>query len=284
MRHLPIAIMTSLALVLAACGDDSSPEGIGPAGDAGTDTRRDGSVGSSQIEFTDLPGKIRFINFVSDGTRGVNVDLYWGISLARSERVGTVEYGEVTEYITPRHSDELVLKADEARYFLVTEGDVSGTAASFLYQDDQTFITDTVLTVALSAAKNASGNTVNVSAQTFYEAELSIPPAGMAHVFGWSLAFGRIDKGNFVFVGAAGLCSPDRGQAGGANLGAPALIPDGTTGLSLFDANTVPPCKTSAAPVTQSVEAGRSYVLLGEAETYELDARRTVLLEVGTAN
>jgi hypothetical protein len=37
-------------------------------------------------------------------------------------------------------------------------------------------------------------------------------------------------------------------------------------------------------PVTEAIEAGHSYVLLGEAETDELDARRAVLLELGTEN
>jgi len=236
------------------------------------------------VVFTDLPGKIRFINFVSDGTTGVNLDLYWGISIARSERVATVEYGEITEYLTPRHADSPVLKADEARFFLVPEGDVSGSPTSFLVQDDPQFTADTVLTIAMAGSKNLSGNALAVGVQTFDEAELSTPPPGMAHVFGWSSAFQQIDGGNFVLVGADGLCNPDRGDSGGANLGTPALIPEGSTGLSLFDANTDPPCDTGTMPVTESVEAGHSYVLLGQAETHDLDARRAVLLELGTEN
>lgn len=300
MRKLPFFFFTALALSSAACtgsDDEASPSGggggagaastgeagAGEAG-AGAGTSTGGTFGAGQVEFTDLPGKIRFANFVSDGAAGVNLDLYWGVSLARGEKVGTVAYGEVTEFFTPRHSDEPVLKADEARFFLVPEGDVSGNPTSFLVQDDPSFTADTVLTVALAAGDNVFDDTLTVSRQTIYEAELSTPPDGMAHVFGWSAAFGKIEDGDFVLVGTDALCSPDRGESGGANLGVPALIPAGTVELSLFDANTEPPCASGTPPITETVVAGRTYVLLGEAETPELDARRAVLLELGAEN
>lgn len=294
MPRLFAAVLTSLSLVIAGCGggDDTgaSEDGGSPGGSAGAGgssgtggTGQGGSGGGDSVELTDLPGKIRFINFVSDGTTGVNLDLYWGTNITRGERVATVEYGEITEFLTPRRVvDDVVLDPDEARFFLVLEGDVSATPTSFLVLDEQVFTAETVLTVALAASDNPGAATLAVSMQIFDEAELSTPPADMAHVFGWSRAFDRIEDGDFVLVGAEGLCDPDRGDSGGANLGAPALIPDGTSDLSLFDANTDPPCDTGATPVSDSVEAGHSYVLLGEAETYELEARRTVILELGT--
>lgn len=290
MRHFPILI-TSLAFLLAACSggdDDDSAGGTGGDAGAGGDTSAGGGgtggVGSGQVEFADLPGKIRFVNFVSDGTAGVDLDLYWGTSIARSERVGVVEYGEITEYFTPRRLSDSILDPDEARYFMVPSGDLSGTPASFLVQDDPSFAADTVLTVALAATDNALVDGLAVAVQTLQEAELSTPPAGMAHVFGWSTPFEQIENGDFVLVGADGLCNPERGDPGGANLGAPALIPERSAGLALFDANTDPPCATGSTPVAESVEAGHSYVLLGEAETYDFDARNTVLLELGTEN
>lgn len=293
MRYLSIALVASLGLFVAACGDDddsSSGSGAGSGGmagetatDDGGEPSRGGSVATHNGDFTDLPGKIRFVNFVSDGTDGVNLDLYWGTSLAQSERVMTVEYGQVTEFLTPRHLVSPVLQADEARFFLVPEGDVSGTASSFLVQDNPKFAADTVLTIGL-AGHDGTGTQMPyvVAEQIFYEAELTTPPAGMAHVFGWSSAFDSIKDGKFVLVGANDLCEPDQGEPGGANLGVPAIVPDGATGLTLFDANTE--CATGATPVTESVEAGHSYVLLGQADAYELDARRSVLLEVGTEN
>jgi hypothetical protein len=161
MRHLPIAVLTSLALfVFAACEEDDDPasdgsggvtSGVGgdasagEAGDAGLAPSTGGRTGSG-VEFTDLPGKIRFINYVSDGTAGVNLDLYWGTSIARSEKAGTIAYGEITEFMTPRRANETILDPDEARYFLVPEGDVSGTPTSFLVQDDQPFTEETVST------------------------------------------------------------------------------------------------------------------------------------------
>jgi hypothetical protein len=304
MRFLPVAVLTSLALMFAACSDDDgAPDGAGgtagevSSGDAGTGPSSGGtaaagegtgpsgagSIGSGDAEFTDLPGKIRFVNFVSDGTAGVNLDLYWGMTLRTSERVATVEYGEVTEYFTPRHPEDSILEPDEARFFMVPEGDVSGTPTSFVVQDEHTFTADTVLTIGLAAAESFSGN-LSVSQQIFYENELSVPPAGAAHVYEWSKAFSQIPDGNFVLVGADGLCDPDLGDPGNANLGAPALIPEGTTGLSLFDANTQPPCDTGTTPITESVEVGHSYVLLGQAENYDIDARRAVLLELGAAD
>jgi hypothetical protein len=285
MRNLSLALLTSLAVFVAGCSDDNAAaDGSGGAGGGAGASGRAGAGGrsSTNVEFSDLPGKIRFVNFVSDGTQGVDLDLYWGISVGRGERVATVEYGEITDFLTPRHSDEPVLDPDEARYFLVPKGDVSGSPASFLVQDDPTFAADTVLTIALAAAKNVSGDTLTVSAQTIHERDLTTPPAGKAHVYGYSSAFSQIAGGNFVLVGSSDTCAPDLGEPGGANLGFPAVFPAGTTELSLFDANTEPPCSTSATPVTQDLVAGHSYVLLGEAKTYDLDARRTVLLEVGT--
>lgn len=300
MRNLPLAVFTSLTLLLAACtgsDDDAPPSGTGGgagasnSGDAGAGdtgaragTGTGGSLGTGQVEFTDLPGKIRFVNFVSDGTDGVNLDLYWGISLDRSEKVGVVAYGEVTDFLTPRHSDEPVLKADEARFFLVREGDVSGNPSTFLVQDDPSFTADTVLTVALAATDGVFDQPLAVFVQTIYEAKLSTPPAGMAHVFAWSAAFSQIEDGDFVLVGTDALCQPERGESGGTNVGVPALIPEGSTNLALFDANTEPPCDSGTPPITETVEAGHSYVLLGEAQTYELDARRTTWLELGTQN
>jgi hypothetical protein len=302
MRHLSIAVLTSLALLVVGCTDDdddggradgaggdsssagetSSAATSGSGGSSGS-AGRGGSVGAGEVELEDLPGKIRFVNLVSDGTAGVNLDLYWGTSLRRSELVRTIEYGEITEFMTPRRAVDSILDPDEARFFMVAEGDVSGTPASFLVQQDPSFAEDTVLTVGLSAVDGLS-DSLTVSVGIFYEAELSTPPAGMAHVFGWANAFDQITDGNFVLVGAEGLCSPERGASGGANLGAPALIPEGATGVSLFDANTEPPCDSGLPPITEAIEAGHSYVLLGEAETYELDARRAVLLELGTEN
>jgi hypothetical protein len=291
MRSWSWAVVTLLALVSVACGDDddSSPSGgagssVGGAADTGGSPSRGGSVSSTDVEFTDLPGKIRFINYVSDGTTGVDLDLYWGISIGRGEKFGTIAYGEITEFMTPRRADEALLKADEARFFLVPKGDMSSNPASFLVQDDPTFAEDTVLTIAMAAGDTRIGTTPNVSEQVFYEAKLSTPPAGMAHVYGWSSAFEKIDDGDFVVVGADDLCGPDDGDPGDSNLGNAALIPAGSTGLALFDANTEPPCATGTPPVTGSIEAGHSYVLLGRADTHELDARRAVLLEVGSEN
>jgi len=291
MRSLSIAIVASLALLVSACTDEAeTPDASGGAGGASTGGNaggagRSGSAGSagrgsSAVVFTDLPGKIRFVNHVSDGTTGVDLDLYWGLSIGRGEKQGTIPYGEATEFFTPRHSDEPVLDADEARYFLVPKDDVSRTPASFLAQDDPAFAADTVLTIALAAAKNISGDNLVVAAQTFHEQEIDAPPAGMAHVFGWTSAFEQIADGNFTLVGTDSVCSPERGESDG-NIGVPVVLPRGEARLSLFDANTKPPCATGTPLVDATLEAGHSYVLLGKADTYEFDARSAVVLEVG---
>jgi hypothetical protein len=105
--------------------------------------------------------------------------MYWGTSIRRSELVRTIEYGEITEYMTPRRAVDSTLDPDEARFFMVPEGDVSGTPASFLVQQDPSFAEDTVLTVGLSAVDGLT-DSLTVSVGIFYEAELSTPPAGMA--------------------------------------------------------------------------------------------------------
>lgn len=290
MRYFSIAFVACLGLFVAACGDDddaSGPGGAGSGGAAGEPSSSDGgeapsgggSMTTGNAEFTDLPGKVRFVNFVSDGTEGKNLDLYWGTSYMRGERV-TLPYGQVTDFMTPRHLVSPAIDANAARFFIVLEGDVTATATSYLVNDDPKFDANTVLTIALAGNKAAGASDgYVVSEQIFYEHQLTTPPAGSAHVYGWSLPFDSIDKGDFVLVGADGLCSPDNGEPGGANLGFPALIPGGAAGLALFDANS--DCATGSAPVTDTVTVGHSYVLLGKADTYALDAREAVLLEVG---
>jgi hypothetical protein len=303
MRHLSYVVLTSLALVVAACSDDDDGSSGSTAGAGGAETSggegsseagatasgagrggRGGSTGSNPDAFTDLPGKIRFINFVSDGTTGQALDLYWGSSIGRGEKAATIEYGEITEFTTPRHPENSALDPDEAQFFMVLKGDTSSTPASFLVQEEPRFPgAGTVLTIAL-AATDTLGNDLSITRQTFYEHELTTPPAGMAHVYGWDSAFKQIPSGNFTIVGADGICLPDDGEAGDANLGFPGLLPDGTTGLALFDANTDPPCDTGTPPLDDVVVAGHSYVVLGQADTYDMDARKAVLLEVGTEN
>jgi hypothetical protein len=310
MRLFSCVVVSSLALLVVACGDDDhdSARGAGgedssaggsddssgageASGQAGTPTSGGssgsssrGGNGSTGVEFTDMPGKIRFINYVSDGKNGQALDLYWGSSIGRGERAGTIEYGEITEFMAPRHADDGLLEPDEARFFLVPAGDTSGTPSTFLVQDESEFSEGTVLTIAMSASENSLSDDLVVSERIFYESELVAPPAGMAHVYEWSSAFSQIPSGNFMTVGIDGLCDPEWGDSGNANLGPAFLVPEGSTGLALFDANTVPPCDSGTAPVSGNIEAGHSYVLLGEAETFEIDARKAVLLEVGTAN
>jgi hypothetical protein len=302
MRHASLlVVLGSMSLFLPACDGDDGGSGAATGGTSsgggstggsssggsssdGGGTGTGNAPGSGDAEFTDLPGKIRFANFISDGMAGVNVDLYWGTDFDQSESIGTLAYGEVTEFLVPRRIDSFVLDADEARYFVVPEGDTTSTIPQFLSQDDPAFADETQFTVAFAAVENFTTDDLRISSTVFQEHELVAPPEGMAHVFVWSNAFDQIEGGDFVVVGADGICDPERGDGAGANIGTPALIPDGATGLALFDANTEPPCDTSATPADGAVAAGHSYVLIGEAETYEIDARHTVLLEVGATN
>ncbi len=303
MSHSHFTLLTSLALLAAGCGssDDqrSTMSGGGDAGDtstggnntggtttdaAGTGPSRSGSNNSGDAEFRDIPGKIRFVNFVSDGTTGVDLDLYWGLGISSSEKVGTIAYGEITEYLTPRRYEGTLLEADEARFFVTVAGDVAGNPSSFKAQSTPSFTPATALTFAMAGSDTREGGDLTVTNTYFFEHELPPPPAGMAHVFGWESAFEGIPGGDFVTVGADGLCSPESGDSGLSNLGWSNLIPEGTTGLALFDANTDPPCATGTPPLAKTIEAGHSYVLLGKSETLEFDARTAVMLEVGAAD
>lgn len=306
MRLLPISLVSALSLLLAACSGAGSSTNTGTGGTANTAGGATGDAGhnadstsgagtvagavnaggkssSDELVFSDLPGKVRFINYVSDGKAGVNLDLYWGSTIARSEKVGTVHYGEITKFMAPRYAEQPMLDADQARFFLVPEGEHPTDPTLFKVRDERTFDADTVLTVALASSDNDPTFGVTVSEQIFYEQHLSAPPAGMAQVFEWSAAFAQIPEHNFVVVGADDLCDPDLAESDDAtNLGLGVLIPGGTKGLALFDANTVPACASGASKISGTVEAGHSYVLLGEAETFEASARHSVLLEVGT--
>jgi hypothetical protein len=158
---------------------------------------------------------------------------------------------------------------------------VSGSSDAFdiLADGEQHFMEDTQLTVALAAVTPTGATELFVAWTTFFESEIGTPPSGSAHVYGWDDAWSPIEDYSFALVGTADLCAPEDGEGDFGNLGVPAVIPAGTSGLTLFDANTE--CATGAPPADGEVEAGHSYVLLGEALTYDLDARSVILLEVG---
>ncbi len=302
MRFASLLVLGAFPLFFAACSGDDGDGGSeatgggsstggsnsgGSASDGGSSSgggSATGGTGSGDATFTDLPGKIRFANFISDGTAGVRVDLWWGTDFEDGEKIATLAYGDITEFLVPRRLDTFLLDADEARYFVVPEGDTTSLANRYLGTADEAFAEETRLTVAFASVENFTNDDLRIGSSNIYEHELVAPPAGMAHVFNWSRAFDQIEGGDFVVVGADGICDPERGDSGLVNLLPPALIPGGSTGLALFDANTEPPCDTSATPAEGTVESGHSYVLIGDAETFEIDARHTILLELGTEN
>ncbi len=272
-----------------ACSSDD--DSLDPAATGGSDSSGSGGGTSSTggrtgstTEYSDLPGKIRFANFVSDGTQGVDLDFYWGSTLEKGELIGTVEYGEITDFHVPRRANDSVLDADEARYFAVISGDTTSLPTAFPVLWDQQFSETTVLSVLLAGAENLTGDALVVQSQTVREEKLPTPPSGKVDVFGWSSAFDQIQDGDFVLVGSADVCSPTQGDSGGANAGVAYIFSPGTVDLALYDANTEPPCATGSVPVEATLEADHSYIILGEAETFELSARKTVLLEVGMNN
>lgn len=294
MRILPTLVTFFVgSLALISCGGDGATDDLGgmggsSGGDSGGNTGSGGQAtggatgtgggSGSDAEFFDLTGRIRFANFISDGEEGLAVDVYWGSSFGQSEFMGTVAYAEVTDFVVPRFTENTVLDEDETNYFVLPAG--STETSEVLAAADEAFASDTQLTVALSAAEPiASLPGLHVSSTTFFEHEISTPPAGMAHVYGWDNPWDPIEGFSFALVGADDLCDPEFGEVTGGNLGTPAIIPEGATGVTLFDANTE--CASGGPEPEGSIEAGHSYVLLGEAETYDLGERTVVLLEVG---
>lgn len=259
-------------------GESGGATGSGAAaGSSGGATASGGGTGND-AEFYDLTGNIRFANFISDGEVGLDVDVYWGSSYGQSELMATVPYGTITEFVVPRRTENIVLDEDETNYFILPAGSTDN--AEVLAADDEPFSEDTRLTIALAAAEpTASSPDLRVSWTTFVEHELSTPPEGTAHVYGWDNPWDPIEGFAFALVGADDLCDPELGEVTGGNLGVPAVIPAGTSGTTLFDANTE--CASGGPAPEGELQAGHSYVLIGEAEVYDLSERTVLLLEVG---
>ncbi|MEQ1699071.1 MAG: hypothetical protein ABMA25_03125 [Ilumatobacteraceae bacterium] len=283
----PSALLGSLAAVallgLAACSDDGGssnpldnlPGITADGGDGGVPTL---NLETPDATFTALPGKVRFANFVSDGTAGVDIDVYWGSSPEDGQLLGTIGFGTVSEFTTPMHTDFGFADDDEASWSFVRTGGT--TREDMIGGGDESFTADSVFTVGISAAKPLPSQPgLNLSTQIFYENELSVPPAGFAHVYAWDGPWQATIEGAVGVLGSSATCFFDRGEATGGNVGEPNLVPAGTTGLAIVDANTV--CATGATPSADVVEAGRSYVAIGVAPTTDPAARTTVLLPIG---
>jgi hypothetical protein len=287
MRSLFIQLGFALALGLTACTGGDDPGGAGGDGDGdgsgggdgfGGETGTGGTTGS-EVEFEDLPGRIRFANFVSDGEAGVTLDLYWGGTLEESEFVDTLEYGEVSDFFTPRRPVDTVLSAlldpDEARYFIVLEGEMTSLPSEFLVMQDEAFDEETTITVGLSFAQAFSAGTLAISSQSILEHRMDPPGAEESHVYVWSGAFEEIPDGDFVQVAADGVCGPPTVGAT-ANAGEAFVLSPDAMGLFLADANT--DCASGSTPAEGSLEAGRSFLLMGKADTFTVEAREAVLL------
>lgn len=290
------ARLVALGLVLsvscfAACDDETEDGGDGGAGGddglAGSGSgfgNRPGLGGDGdegRDTFVDLPGNIRFANFVSDGTAGVDLDLYWGATLESAEFAGRVDYGEVTEYLAPRQSQRLLAEAlldeDEARYFLVPADDHISLPSKFLVNTDEHFDEATRETVVMSGGEALITDDLVVTSSVVLEHRMETAPLATAHVYVSSGAFDLIPDGDFVQVAAAGVCGPDT-QPSLGNTGQAFELPGGSTDLFLTDANT--DCATGSSVAEGSVDARSSYLLIGKADTYDLAAREAVLVEL----
>ncbi len=281
--------LACVALTAACGGDDDKKAGPnsgdggagaevgGTAGRGGSGT---GGTGIPRVEFEDLPGRLRFANFTSNGTEGVALDVYFGSSAQRGELAMTVGYETISDFIVPRRPLDGLIDENETQLTIYEKGKTGN--ADILLQLRETLKEESVITVAIAGTEgNALTNRLPIQTQFFYEHALSTPPAGFAHVYQWDHPWDLVEGVSFGVIGAEGLCDPERGEVTGGNLGVPALIPDGATGVSLFDANTE--CATGSAPVAEAVEGGHSYVVLGEATTTDPADRVSVLLELGVS-
>jgi hypothetical protein len=288
--HRSSSVLGALAAVallgLAACSDDggsSNPIDNFPGVTADGSDGGDGGGPTLNLDmpdatFTPMAGKVRFANFVSDGTAGVDIDVYWGGDPESGQLMGTVAFGTVSEFTTPMHSDLTFTDADEASWAFVRTGGT--TREDMIGSGDESFTAESVLTVGISAVKPLPSQPgLNLSTQIFYENQLSVPPAGFAHVYSWDGPWQATIDGAFGVLGSSATCFFDSGEVTGGNVGVPYLVPAGTSGLAIVDANTE--CATGAVPSADAVEAGRSYVAIGVAPSTDPTARTTVLLPLG---
>ncbi len=287
-------VVWTACLTLVACGGGGSSEEAEPDQAAPTEVDTvdqptqppdddEFSLNLDEIEsdLTELPGQIRFGNFVSDGTAGIDIDVYWGSDPEIGVMMGTVAYGTVTDFMTPQHPTLIFgIDDNDAAYSFVRTG--ATTREDVIGSGDESFEVDSTITIAIAAVEPLpSSPDLNLSTQVFIEHELSTPPAGSAHVYGWDRPWAMVPDANFGVVGWTGACNPPQGEAVGGNAGVPALVPAGTAGLSLFDANTE--CASGPPPSADAGADGGSYVLIGLAPTTQAADRTVMLLPLGTS-
>jgi hypothetical protein len=286
------AMVVAAVVAMAGCGGSDGDTDGGPAGSlpdltlpgGGELTLPEGGDDTFPLPepapqtFVDLPGTIRFGNFLSDGTAGVDIDLYWGFPPATGEFVVTIPYGTVSDFVSPRRVENAFGDANEATYWFLPAGSDPTTVEQPTWQSREFFDPGSRITTLIAADAPAKPD-VSMMFTAVSEHEIAAAPSDAAHVYSWDRPWDSLPDKPFAVVGYEGECSPEQGEGAGGNVGTPARVPPGSAGVTLFDANSE--CASGAAPAEESVEAGRSYVLIGLAPSVDPAARTTMLLEVG---
>jgi hypothetical protein len=123
-------VLLSLGLLIAGgCGGDDDAGSVvrdvvdDLSADAGGDSIGEIDLtipGLDEVELEEAPGRIRFVSLLHESGAEPTLDIYWGgpLAVADSEPAATIEYGVVSDYLTP-------MRVSSA---LFPSGDISFTA------------------------------------------------------------------------------------------------------------------------------------------------------------
>lgn len=279
-------------LLLAACGggggsdDASSGSSDGGGGDKSTTTYDMGSIPSFESgphEFEAVDGsEARFINVLEKDGEGVDIDVYWGSDAETGKKIGTVAYGEVSDWETFQVDKDAFLTPADGSSEVVVTFYPKGETEQPIIQQSETIDGDMRLTYTMG-----TGDGIGLSEDQYpgslgvgFEHEAGEPPAGKGWVAINTSGLGGIEGGDFMVLSTADGCNDLEGtdiEGGTANSGQAFLVDVGEQSFTASDANT--DCAERTEAVDIDVTDGGRYVIYAYGTS--LDDRKLMVVEIG---
>lgn len=277
MRHRTRLIAPALlagTLLLAGCGggggSDAEDTTTVPSSGADTETTiADETLptyDAPQQDFEELDGsQVRFVNVFAAEGEGTDVDVYWGYDADTGEKIATVPYGEVSDWIpakTRPGGDSIdvvfyVAGETDRDHLLITQGETVDGDMDLTYSLGWTTPFDPSQTYAASLGVG-------------FEHEAGQPADGKAWVAFNEIGIGGIEGGDFMVLSTATGCQDLTGidiEGGTANAGQAIEFDPGTVELTASDANT--DCSTRTDPVSLDLAAGDRVIVYAYGTTME---------------
>jgi hypothetical protein len=289
-------VVATLVLGIAACGgggndDESDPTGAGDdpqttdSGDDPSDETLFSLPPMPAAEFEEYSGgQIRFANFWRQDGEGASVDIYWGINAESGEKIETLEYGAVTDWVTMKTETNDFVEDAEARLRAVIQMPGVETTDGLLQMLDESLDGEHRWTVVLGWAEAFNPDQPDgMTTQIVYEEEVGEAPAGQALLLLNDIGVRGIDGGDFMSLDAEGTCNqefPINNDIAIGNGGTAYPVPAGPLELIAHDAN-VSDCAQAHVTDTISLDLveGDRYLVLAWGTSLDDRAITTVEIE-----